>query len=273
MPAPINDVWDFTIGSTATEERPWVRSSSGISISAGRLICGIASIGVVHRGTTYNGHNSNNPRPYSGSYYITFDYQVASPDLFSNVTWMAYQDLRSFEPIAWALFYMNRSFYGSSKFLTSFYPSRSVFVDIGQFNMAEISASGVTWEIFWKNEAKLINIRANYGGFSRQTGFFSQIDPLGGSIAGGAWGQPRFDMSGGGSIGAITGAQGLDDAWVDHISTLPPLSFDPIPPPIPSASGILPASTGKLSHARIIRGERTPEQAQNFHELMKEKVT
>lgn len=39
----------------------------------------------------------------------------------------------------------------------------------------------------------------------------------------------------------------------------------------PVSSRIFPSSTGKPSHARIYRGYRTPEQARNFHETMKEK--
>lgn len=34
-------------------------------------------------------------------------------------------------------------------------------------------------------------------------------------------------------------------------------------------TAIFPSSTGKLSHARIIRGHRSPEQAQAFHEVMR----
>jgi hypothetical protein len=40
-----------------------------------------------------------------------------------------------------------------------------------------------------------------------------------------------------------------------------------------SCSRILPNSAGKIAHARIIKGERSPERAQYFFELMKERVT
>jgi hypothetical protein len=38
---------------------------------------------------------------------------------------------------------------------------------------------------------------------------------------------------------------------------------------IPAASGIFPSSTAKPSHARILRGHRSPDQAQAFHEAMR----
>lgn len=41
---------------------------------------------------------------------------------------------------------------------------------------------------------------------------------------------------------------------------------------LPFQSHLAQNSTAKLSHARIIRGYRGPDEARNFHELMKEKT-
>lgn len=65
----------------------------------------------------------------------------------------------------------------------------------------------------------------------------------------------------------------LDDATVDaaniaYQSGGPDAVEDLLAPVIPSFSTLFPASTGKPSHARILRAHRTPEQAQAFHELI-----
>jgi hypothetical protein len=146
---------------------------------------------------------------------------------------------------------------------------------IGGFDWYQIPNAPVTMEVFWNHATQQINIRANFQGGSRESGFFTQVH--GGDPPGEA-GQPQFDFvrnvspnTDFFSIGAITGAHDLDAEFLEYLATLPPLSFNPIPDTIPNHSSILPASTAKISHARIIRGERTPSQAQNFHEIMKEK--
>lgn len=48
------------------------------------------------------------------------------------------------------------------------------------------------------------------------------------------------------------------------------LELSDLEPSIPACSAILPASSARISHARIIKGERSPSQAWNFHETMKE---
>lgn len=42
---------------------------------------------------------------------------------------------------------------------------------------------------------------------------------------------------------------------------------------MPTQSAILPAATGKVSHVRIIIGERSPEKARYSFEIFKERIS
>jgi len=64
-------------------------------------------------------------------------------------------------------------------------------------------------------------------------------------------------------FGAIEGEPSVDGNFYVRFARLRVL---------PEASSLLPDSTASISHARILRGERSPEQAYNFHEMMKERI-
>lgn len=80
--------------------------------------------------------------------------------------------------------------------------------------------------------------------------------------------RPWIRDAGGCRVGTITIYDGLQDAEIDSAESSGETPV--LPPPIPTVSSLLPDSTGKLSHARILRGFRSPSQAQAFHNLMKE---
>jgi len=93
-----------------------------------------------------------------------------------------------------------------------------------------------------------------------------------------------FTAGGGGRIDQIRIQYNLTDAQVqaiyDNATTPGWIGEDGLPgrpggiPGVTLLSGsqIAPEATAKVSHIRIQRGERTPEQAQNFHESMKERA-
>jgi hypothetical protein len=68
--------------------------------------------------------------------------------------------------------------------------------------------------------------------------------------------------------GALYGLLSSDDDSASGIGAIFRNGVEP-----PSTSRILPSSSGRLSHARILRGFRSPRQAQSFHDLMKGRAT
>lgn len=67
------------------------------------------------------------------------------------------------------------------------------------------------------------------------------------------------------SVGPITGGEELEEGELEEI-------YDTNPPPLvitPSSSLILPGATGRISHARIVTGYRSQDQARQFHDAMR----
>lgn len=76
---------------------------------------------------------------------------------------------------------------------------------------------------------------------------------------------PVFEATYAVQIGTITGYDELTESQI-----LGAIESGEAPVALPTHSIILPDSTAKISHARILASHRSHSQAQNFHEIMKE---